>query len=111
MSDNAEVVELLREIRDLQKAHFERYKEFTTSAERRAEEASERQKQLAAATAREREAAQQFRVESNQHLIESQKSMRSLMASRWLTTGIIILVLIAVLFPRMLEIIAILLHK
>ncbi len=39
MSDNGEVVELLREIRDLQKAHFERYKEVTASIIERQQEA------------------------------------------------------------------------
>jgi hypothetical protein len=39
MADNREVVELLREIRDLQKAHFERYKEVTAAIIRREQDA------------------------------------------------------------------------
>src|SRR5687767_127675 len=37
--DNGELIALLREIRDLQQAHFERYKEFTAAAVAQGEQA------------------------------------------------------------------------
>ena len=57
MSDNDEVVALLREIRDLQKAHFEQYRLFTSSAmeQQRRSAAALDQTQAAGQQARERQ--------------------------------------------------------
>jgi hypothetical protein len=71
---NDEIHSLLREIRDLQKAHFERYQEFTATAMRRQEDAAEMQKDLAAATAQAREAEQQYRLQMQQHFAETRAS-------------------------------------
>ena len=53
---DSEMIALLREIKDLQKAHFERYKEFTAAA-------LEQQKGTAAYVAKSGDAAEQFREE------------------------------------------------
>ena len=65
--ENAEVISLLREIRDLQRAHFERYKEFTAVALAQQDEATERQRQsLAGLRERDEQVAREqmgFRAE------------------------------------------------
>jgi hypothetical protein len=70
MPDNDEVVELLREIRDLQRAHFDRYQEFTSLILKRQEDASESQKRLADSTARARESDQQYRLQMQQYVLD-----------------------------------------
>jgi DNA-binding transcriptional regulator/RsmH inhibitor MraZ len=96
LSENDEVVALLREIRDLKKAHFERYQEFTAAALKRGEETAETQKRLAASTAQARENDQQYRLQMQQHLTETRAS-----ATRFrviLVVGIVLtLVLVQVL--------------
>ncbi len=62
---------LLREIRDLQKAHFERYQEFTAAALQRQEDAVGRQERLSASASQEREAAQQYRLQMQRYVAET----------------------------------------
>jgi hypothetical protein len=69
-----ETIALLREIRDLQKAHFERYNEFTAAALKRQEDAAEMQKRLSASTAQARESDQQYRLQMQQYLAETRAS-------------------------------------
>jgi DNA-binding transcriptional regulator/RsmH inhibitor MraZ len=74
VSESDETVALLREIRDLQKAHFERYQEFTSAALKRGEEAAEAQKRLVTSTAQARENDQQYRLQMQQYLAETRAS-------------------------------------
>ena len=74
MPDDAEIIALLREIRDLQRAHFERYQQFTAAALDRSEDAAERQKQIAASSAREREASAEYRAQMQEFLAETRRA-------------------------------------
>ena len=71
MSENDKVIELLTEIRDLQKAHFERYQEFTAAALKRSDDAAEAQKRLIASNAQARENEQQYRLQMQQFVAET----------------------------------------
>ncbi len=66
MPDESEIVSLLREIRDLQKQHFERYSEFTAAALLRQEEATARSKDIAARQAEATQKAESARLEAQQ---------------------------------------------
>ena len=71
MDEMHEITELLREIRDLQKAHFERYKEFTQAI-------TERQKADAADLQRFRDESRRYREE-----------VRATMLPRWVPLAIV----------------------
>jgi hypothetical protein len=71
-----DIKELLREIRDLQKAHFERYKEFTQAA-------LDRQKTAAEETRRAREDQLRYRQELRQRA-------SGMMIARWVLVAIAI---------------------
>ena len=58
--DNGEVIALLREIRDLQRSHFERYKEFTAAAIAQGDQAVQRQKESLGSLADSRQAQLAF---------------------------------------------------
>jgi hypothetical protein len=59
-TENAEVIALLREIRDLQQAHFERYKEFTAAAIAQGDQAIQRQRESLGTLADSRQAQLAF---------------------------------------------------
>jgi len=86
MNGDPEIKELLREIRDLHKAHFERYKEFTariTQAEAlRAEEENRARRQLEA-DRREQEAYRR----------EMQQAVRSARVQSTVATVLVVLLL------------------
>ena len=71
---DAEIVALLREIRDLQQAHFAKYCEFTTAVREQQKEALERQQ---AAQLKVRDETQQFRSQ----LAEQQERTRAALAT------------------------------
>ncbi|HMF15344.1 MAG TPA: hypothetical protein VKE94_23680 [Gemmataceae bacterium] len=75
MDDTSEIKELLREIRDLQKAHFERYKEFTQGI-------LDRERASA-------EDVQRFRTEHRQF----REEVRATLIPRWLPLAILGVVL------------------
>jgi hypothetical protein len=74
MADESEIVLLLREIRDLQRAHFERYKEFTADASKRAQDAVERQNQSSARLAEARQIDQQYRDQAQQNVVNARSA-------------------------------------
>jgi len=76
MDDMHEIKELLREIRDLQKAHFERYKEFTQSLLDREEVNAEY--------------VQRSRAEQNRYREEMRRAVQASQTSRWVTLAITI---------------------
>src|SRR5436305_7424527 len=82
VAERDELVELLREIRDLQKAHFERYQEFTAAALQRQQDAAERQKEVVAVNAREREVAAQQREIAAQHRDDVKQGLAALRSAR-----------------------------
>jgi hypothetical protein len=81
MDDAQEIKQILREIRDLQKAHFERYKEFTQAL-------LDRNQTDRAAADRARKDQQLFREEMRQVLKDNRARMTSLIGSRWTFLGI-----------------------
>jgi|SRR6516162_10215356 hypothetical protein len=83
MDDMHEIKELLREIRDLQKAHFERYKEFTQAL-------LDRQEVNAEALQRSRSEQSRYREEMRRAVHESQQRVRSLQTSRWVMLAVAI---------------------
>jgi hypothetical protein len=83
MDDMHEITELLREIRDLQKAHFERYQEFTQAV-------LDRQEANAEDVQRGREEQRRYREEMRHVVKESQQRVRALQASRWVFLAIAI---------------------
>jgi hypothetical protein len=85
MDDMHEIKELLSEIRDLQKAHFERYKEFTQHIVDREEASNE-------AAERARAEQRNFRNEVRHSLNQSQERIRMLQVTRWVIIGIVALV-------------------
>jgi ABC-type nickel/cobalt efflux system permease component RcnA len=85
MPEETETVALLREIRDLQRAHFERYKKSTAAALRRQDEASERQQQFTARTAQARKTDLEYRAVRQQFLAESKRSARQTRVIVWIS--------------------------
>jgi hypothetical protein len=81
MDDMHEIKELLREIRDLQRAHFERYKEFTQVV-------LDRQQSGADEANRDREEQRRFREEMRHTIQDSQQRVRALHSSRWVLVAI-----------------------
>jgi hypothetical protein len=80
MAENDEVVTLLREIRDVQKAHFERYQEFTSLVSKQQEE---EMKQVAAS-----------RLQTQQQLTEMRQSISRSRLIAWLVLVPFLLLLI-----------------
>jgi t-SNARE complex subunit (syntaxin) len=76
MDDMHEIKELLREIRDLQKAHFERYQEFTQALLDREEVNAEE--------------VERAREEQRRHREEMRRAVRASQASRWVMLAITI---------------------
>jgi len=101
VADDAEMVALLREIRDLQKAHFERYLAFTAAALQRQEEAAEMQRRLAAASAHDREASHQYRMVTQRMLADAHSGaarMRVIMLIAVILQGFLLFALICIVF-------------
>ena len=108
MSDDPETVGLLREIRDLQRAHLERYQEFTADVVKRQDEVLERQRQTGD---RARQADQLYRQQVLEHMDQVRRSQRRTSVIVWISVllqtalvlalGLIILALFkAVLLKR-----------
>lgn len=76
MEDMREAIELLREIRDLQKAHFERYKEFTEAALARQQVRDEE-------GARARKEQRRLNEEIAQEVKETQATVRRSLGGPW----------------------------
>ncbi len=95
MSENDEVIALLREIRDLQKAHFARYQEFTGITMKRQEEAVKRQEEAlerqSAAAAQSRETLQQYRAETQQQLLKIRQSASRLRVLLYVLIALLLL--------------------
>jgi hypothetical protein len=83
MDDMHEIKELLREIRDLQRAHFERYQEFTQAI-------LDRQQASAAEADRVRAEQRRYREDMRHAVDESRQRVRALLASRWVLVAIAI---------------------
>jgi hypothetical protein len=81
MDDTQEIKELLREIRDLQKAHLEYYKEFTQTI-------AARQKVSTEETERARAEQRRHREEMRQAVHDGQARVRTLVATRWVILAI-----------------------
>ena len=79
MPENSEIINLLREIRDVQQAHFARNQEYTAATVKRQEEASENQKAIAARSAQHREADQQFRQQVQENAMEVRRAQKKMM--------------------------------
>jgi hypothetical protein len=93
MDDTQEIKELLREIRDLQKAHFERYKEFTEAVLAHRKETMERTERARAESARFQE--QTLRASAQSDVIIRKMQFRS-----WITFAIIAALLVLILALR-----------
>jgi Flp pilus assembly protein TadB len=76
VDDMQEITELLREIRDLQKAHFERYKEFTQTI-------LDREQASAVAGQQTRDEQHRFREEMRRTIEQNRQRARGLMVTRW----------------------------
>jgi hypothetical protein len=85
MDDMHEIKDLLREIRDIQKAHFARYEEFTQAV-------LDRQQASAEDVQRGREEQRRYREEMRHVVKESQQRVRALQTSRWVFLAIAIAV-------------------
>jgi hypothetical protein len=84
MADNEqEMIALLREIRDVQRAHFERYQEYTAAALKHQEEAGERKTKLMASSAQSRETNDQYRLQTLQILAETRRSATNTRLILW----------------------------
>ena len=88
--DNGEVIALLREIRDLQQAHFERYKEFTAAAIAQSERAM--QQSLNSLTD-----SRQAQLAFQQQIIDDAAKGRTTAIVVAACSGVVQLVLIAIL--------------
>src|SRR5260370_18806583 len=86
MEEMHEIKELLREIRDLQKAHFERYKEFTESIMARAQDNED-----IAESARSEQ--RRYREEMRRVANNNEARIKSMSTSRWVALGIGLLIL------------------
>jgi hypothetical protein len=86
--DESETVALLREIRDLQRAHFEQYKQFTAAALRRQEEAIAIQQQSASSAAQARQANQQFREEVQRNASDARRLASRARAIAWVSASL-----------------------
>jgi hypothetical protein len=102
MDDMHEIKELLREIRDLQKAHFERYRDFTQALLDRQEAGAEEAR-------RTRDEQRRYREEMRHAVNESRQRVKTLQASRWFIVAIVIalaiLTLGGVMMPVVLRVI------
>jgi hypothetical protein len=87
MEDMQEIKELLREIRDLQKAHFERYKEFTEAVLARQQAGAE---QLEHSRAEQR----RYRAEMRQAVEDSRSRVWTALVTRWVIVGVATAVLV-----------------
>jgi hypothetical protein len=87
MEDMDEIKELLREIRDLQKAHFERYKEFTEAVLVRQQAGAE---QLEHSRVEQR----RYRQEMRQAVEDSRSRVRTALVTRWVIVGVATAVLV-----------------
>jgi hypothetical protein len=95
MNDQLEIKQLLCEIRDLQKAHFERYKEFTEGIL-----ASEKANLEKAAALREEERSYYEQVRDEERRYQEQQRLRNERMT-WVKTALWI-VMIALLLGSML---------
>jgi len=85
-----EIKELLREIRDLQKAHFERYKEFTQAALERQQANAEQAERSRDEQRRARDENRRYREEMRDALDNNQHRLRTLMAGRSVMIAIVV---------------------
>jgi anti-sigma-K factor RskA len=81
MGDQEEIKELLREIRDIQKAHFERYQEFTAAALARQQAAGEE-------TERARSEQRRFREEIRRSVEDTEARLKSGSVLRLVVLGV-----------------------
>jgi hypothetical protein len=99
-AENEEVIALLREIRDLQQAHFERYKEFTTAAIAQGDQAMQRQRESLGTLADSRSRDEQFRqaqLAFQQQVMADTAKSRTTAILVAACTGVLQVVLIAIL--------------
>src|SRR5665213_3615111 len=86
MAENDEVIALLREIRDLQKAQFARYQEVTSAALPRSQDATQKLAHHREIAEHHREIAEQHRVEANHNLAELRRSGSQSGSVFWVNT-------------------------
>jgi hypothetical protein len=84
VDDMHEIKELLREIRDLQKAHFDRYTEFTQSV-------LDRQQAGAEDVKRSREEQHRFREEMRRAVDEGRQQVKEASTTRWVVYAVVII--------------------
>jgi len=100
MSDDSEIIALLRELRDLQRAHFQRYQEFTAAVLKQQEQAAETQKKLIDSSARSREANEKHRLHAQEKLTEVRQSAARTRAIVWVSVvlhGMLVLALFSII--------------
>jgi hypothetical protein len=83
VEDMQEIKELLREIRDLKKAHFERYTEFTQSVLNRQQAVTEDAK-------RSQEENRRYRDEMRRAAYEGQQQVTEASVTRWVLLAVTI---------------------
>jgi hypothetical protein len=89
---------LLREIRDLQRGHFEQYKQFTAAALGRQEEAIAIQQQSANSAAQVRQENQQFREEVQKNAADARHLASRAQAVMWISVSLNALLVFALVY-------------
>ena len=93
----ARIEGLLAEIRDLQRAHFERYKEFTG----RLMESDERNQQVAAASAQANEAYLNEQIRYQDEMRRHVRNSQTNLIVTAIVSAILVVLLAALLFSRL----------